>query len=48
MVEAGGSVTEISMTEDPRSHGYSKMNYRGYILDIIRFSIKFRLEKLRK
>jgi dolichol-phosphate mannosyltransferase len=48
MVEAGGSVTEISMTEDPRNHGYSKMNYRGYILDIVRFSIKFRLEKLRK
>ena len=48
MVECGARVTEISMTEHPRNHGYSKMNYRGYIFDIIRFSIKSRLEKIRK
>lgn len=48
LLECGARFTEISMTEHPRSHGYSKMNYWRYILDIFWFSIKFRLEKLLK
>jgi dolichol-phosphate mannosyltransferase len=43
LLECGAHFTEISMTEHPRSVGYSKMIYRKYILDIIWFSLKTRL-----
>jgi len=48
LLECGARFTEISMTEHPRSHGYSKMNFGRYILDIFLFSIKFRLGKILK
>jgi dolichol-phosphate mannosyltransferase len=47
MLECGARVTEISITEHPRSRGYSKMIYWRYILDIIWFSIKSRLLKIK-
>lgn len=43
MIECGANYTEISVTEHPRSRGYSKMIYWRYILDIFRFSIESRL-----
>lgn len=43
MLECGAHATEISISEHPRSRGYSKMIYWRYILDIFRFSIKSRL-----
>jgi len=43
MLETGARSTEISVTEHPRSRGYSKMIYWRYILDIFRFSIEYRL-----
>jgi len=43
LLECGARATEISMTEHPRSRGYSKMSYWRYILDIFRFAIKYRL-----
>jgi dolichol-phosphate mannosyltransferase len=43
MLECGAHATEISMSEHPRSRGYSKMIYWRYILDILRFSIKSRV-----
>jgi len=48
MLECGAHATEISMSEHPRSRGYSKMIYWRYILDIVRFAIESRLEKLPK
>jgi dolichol-phosphate mannosyltransferase len=47
MLECGAHVTEISITEHPRSRGYSKMIYWRYILDILWFSIKSRLLKIK-
>lgn len=43
LLECGARATEISMSEHPRSRGYSKMIYWRYILDILRFSLKTRL-----
>jgi dolichol-phosphate mannosyltransferase len=47
MLECGAHATEISITEHPRSRGYSKMIYWRYILDILRFSVKSRLLKFK-
>jgi dolichol-phosphate mannosyltransferase len=44
LLECGAQAREISVTEHPRSRGYSKMIYWRYIYDIIRFSIKSRLD----
>jgi dolichol-phosphate mannosyltransferase len=44
LLECGAHAREISVTEHPRSRGYSKMIYWRYIYDIIRFSIKSRLD----
>jgi dolichol-phosphate mannosyltransferase len=43
LLECGAHATEISMSEHPRSLGYSKMIYWRYILDILRFSTKVRV-----
>ena len=43
LLECGAHFTEISITENPRNEGYSKISYWRYILDITRFSIKTRL-----
>jgi dolichol-phosphate mannosyltransferase len=48
MLECGAHATEISMSEHPRSRGYSKMIYWRYIMDILRFSIKSRLGTILK
>jgi dolichol-phosphate mannosyltransferase len=48
MLESGAHSTEISVTEHPRSRGYSKMIYWRYILDIFRFSIEYRLGMMLK
>ena len=48
LLENGAHFTEISMTEHPRNVGYSKMIYWRYIYDIIRFSIKSRLDIILK
>jgi dolichol-phosphate mannosyltransferase len=43
MLECGARAREIAITEHPRSRGHSKISYWRYILDIARFSIKYRL-----
>jgi dolichol-phosphate mannosyltransferase len=48
LLECGAHAREISVTEHPRSRGYSKMIYWRYIYDIIRFSIKSRLDIILK
>jgi dolichol-phosphate mannosyltransferase len=48
MLECGARATEISMSEHPRSRGYSKMIYWRYILDILRFALETRLDKIPK
>jgi len=48
LLGCGAHATEISMTEHPRSGGYSKMIYWRYILDIFRFSMKYRVDMMRK
>lgn len=48
LLECGARTREISMTEHPRSRGYSKISYFSYIRDIFRFSIKYRLGKVLK
>ena len=48
LLDCGARAREISMTEHPRSGGYSKMIFWRYILDIFWFSIKYRLDKVLK
>lgn len=48
LLQSGAHFTEISITEDPRHEGYSKIDYWGYIIDITRFSLKTRLGMLFK
>jgi dolichol-phosphate mannosyltransferase len=48
LLECGAHAREISVTEHPRSRGYSKMIYWRYIYDIIHFSIKSRLDIILK
>jgi dolichol-phosphate mannosyltransferase len=48
LLECGAHFTEISMTEHPRSRGYSKISYWRYIRDIFWFAIKYRLGTNRK
>jgi dolichol-phosphate mannosyltransferase len=48
LLECGAHATEISMTEHPRSGGYSKMIFWRYILDIFRFAFEYRLGKILK
>jgi dolichol-phosphate mannosyltransferase len=45
MIEAGANATEIPMTMHSRVRGQSKMVYWKYILDIMRFSVKARLQR---
>ena len=48
LLDCGARATEISMTEHPRSGGYSKMIFWRYILDIFWFSVKYRLALILK
>lgn len=45
MLETGARATEIPMTMHPRMLGYSKMIYWRYIRDIVRFSVRSRLQE---
>ncbi len=43
MLQNGAHATEVPMTMHPRIHGYSKMVYWRYIVDILWFAFKDRL-----
>jgi hypothetical protein len=47
MLECGARAVEVPITMHPRTRGYSKMVYWKYIRDILKFSVRSRLDRSR-